>query len=123
MHALPSCENRKAEARTCIRGSEPSAAGSESLKDLERFFGLDHLAASVVAATGAGPMQQLGIAAIRTLHRLGPIQATVILAAPLAGARLRMLSLRVGHDLSVRAIGFVVANRRRQATPTAPQGH
>ena len=54
-------------------------------------------------------MQQLRIAAIRTLHHLGLGKATVILAAPLAGARLRVLSLRVGHDFFARVIVFVVA--------------
>ncbi len=62
-----------------------------------------------MAATGASAMQQLGIAAIRTLHHLGLSKATVVLAAPLAGARLRVLSLRVGHDFSARAIVFGVA--------------
>ena len=62
-----------------------------------------------MAATGASAMQQLGIAAIRTLHGLGLVQTTIVLAAPLAGARLRVLSLRVGHGFSARAIVFVVA--------------
>ena len=76
---------------------------------LDHFLRLDHLTPSIIAATGTGPMQQLRIAAICTLHHLGLGKATVVLAAPLAGARLRELSLRVGHDFSARVIVFVVA--------------
>ena len=56
---------------------------------LDHFLRFDHLTPSIIAATGTGPMQQLRIAAIRTLHHLGLSKATVVLAAPLAGARLR----------------------------------
>ena len=71
-----------------------------------------------MAATGASAMQQLGIAAIRTFHRLGLFQTTIVLATPLAGARLRVLSLRVGHDFSASVSVFGVAKgvgwRRKQ---------
>ena len=103
------CTDRDRAKRRWYQDAPLPKSLLESL--LERFLGLNDLTPAIVAATGASAMEQLHVAAVGAFHRLGFVQAAIVLAAPLARARFRMFSLRISHS-PFRIAWFAVRTSR-----------